>query len=343
MPSLQELADLVNGELIGDGRTQISGVAGLEDVKPGEITFAASHRVVEKAVSSPAAAVIIPANVNEITKPALRVVNPRLAFARILTEFYPPPVCIPQIHPTAVIGADFNGSGCAIGAFVYIGDQVTIGAGSIIHPGVVIESGVTLGADVIIHANVVIRPQCVIGDRVQIHAGTVIGADGFGYVTVDGKHIKVPQVGNVVIESDVEIGANVAIDRATTGTTLIKRGTKVDNQVQIAHNCELGEHNMICGQAGLAGSAKLGDRVTLAGKAGVVGHIKLGDDTVVAACSMVISSIPPHSFISGSPARTHTADMRNQAAVGRLPELLKEFKDLQKRLAELEGKISSAK
>jgi UDP-3-O-[3-hydroxymyristoyl] glucosamine N-acyltransferase len=343
MPSLQELADLVNGELVGDGSVQITGVAGLEDVKPQEITFAASHRVVERAVNSPATAVIIPANVNEIAKPALRVANPRLAFAQILNRFFPPAMALPGIHPTAVIGADFSGGGCEIGALVFIGDQVTIGAGSIIHPGVVIESGVKIGSNAIIHANVVIRENCVLGDNVQVHAGTVIGADGFGYVTVDGQHVKIPQVGKVVIESDVEIGANVTIDRATTGVTLVKRGSKVDNQVQIAHNCKLGENNMLCGQVGLAGSARLGDRVTLAGKVGVVGHIELGDDTVVAACSMVISSIPPHSFVSGSPARTHGADMRNQAAIGRLPELLREFKEMQKKLVELENRISSEK
>jgi UDP-3-O-[3-hydroxymyristoyl] glucosamine N-acyltransferase len=343
MPSLQELAVLVNGELIGDGSVQIKGVAGIEDAQPDDITFAASHRVVDRAVNSPATAVIIPANVNEVTKPAIRVANPRLAFAQILNNFFPPPVAIPGIHPTAVIGADFCGSGCEIDALVYIGDNVTIGDGSIIYPGVVIESGVTIGLNAIIHANVVIRAHCVLGDNVQIHAGSVIGADGFGYVTVDGKHIKIPQVGKVVIESNVEIGANVTIDRATTGVTLIKNGSKIDNQVQIAHNCELGVNNLLCGQVGLAGSAKLGDRVTLAGKAGVVGHIQLGDDTVVAACAMVISSIPPHSFVSGSPARTHAADMRNQAAIGRLPELLKEFKEMQKKLVELENRISNGK
>jgi UDP-3-O-[3-hydroxymyristoyl] glucosamine N-acyltransferase len=343
MPSLQELANLVNGELIGDGSVQIKGVAGIEDAQSGDITFAASHRVVDRAVNSPATAVIIPANVNEITKPALRVANPRLAFAQILNSFFPPEVAIPAIHPTAVVGANFNGSSCAIDALVYIGDNVTIGEDSIIHPGVVIEEGVNIGRNVIIHANVVIRAHCILGDNVQVHAGTVIGADGFGYVTVDGKHVKVPQVGKVVIESNVEIGANVTIDRATTGITLVKSGTKIDNQVQIAHNCELGANNLLCGQVGLAGSARLGDRVTLAGKAGVVGHIELGDDTVVAACSMVISSIPPHSFVSGSPARTHAADMRNQAAIGRLPELLKEFKEMQKKLVELESRISSGK
>lgn len=340
MPTLVELAKLVKGEIIGDGTMEITGVAGLEDAKPGEITFAASDRVVSKALNSQASAVIVPINVTEISKPAIKVANPRLAFAQVLNLFFPPTVVTPGIHPTAVIGENFKNGGCSIGALVYVGNNVTIGAGTLVHPGAVIEDEVVIGSNSIIHANVVIRERCIIGDNVQIHAGTVIGADGFGYVTVNGENIKIPQVGKVIIESDVEIGANVAVDRATTGVTLIKRGSKIDNLVQIAHNCEVGEQNIICGQAALAGSTKLGDRVTLAGKAGVVGHVKVGDDSVVAACAMVINSLPPNSFVSGAPARTHAADMRNQAAIGRLPDLLKEFKELQKKVAELEERIS---
>lgn len=343
MPTVSDLAKLVKGEIIGDGEVEITGVAGLEDAKPGDISFAASDRVVARALNSQASALIVPVNVNQLSKPMIKVANPRLAFAQILNFFFPPAPCIPAIHPTAVIGENVKASGCSIGALVYVGNNVTIGAGTIIHPGAVIGNEVVIGSNSVIHSNVVIRDGCQVGDRVQIHPGTVIGADGFGYVTVNGENIKVPQVGKVVIESDVEIGANVTIDRATTGVTLIKRGSKIDNLVQIAHNCEVGENNIICGQAGLAGSAKLGDRVTLAGKAGVVGHIKIGDDSVVAACSMVINSLPANSFVSGAPARTHAADMRNQAAVGRLPDLLKEFKELQKKVAELETAISRKK
>ena len=339
MPSLSELAKLVHGEVIGDGKIEITGAAGLEDVKPGEITLAATSRVLENAMNTAASAVIVPANATDLTKPALRVSNPRLAFAQILTGFAPQARCVPGIHPTAVVGRNFNGSGCEIGPLVYIGNDVTIGKDTIIHPGAVIEDRVKIGLGTIIHSNVVIREDCELGNHVQIHAGTVIGADGFGYVTVNGKHFKVPQIGRVVIEDDVEIGSNVSVDRATTNVTLIKRGSKIDNQVQIAHNCQIGEDNMICGQAGIAGSTKIGDRVTLAGKAGVVGHIKVGDDSVVAASSIVISSLPANSFVSGFPARHHAEDMRIQAAAGRLPELLKEFRELQKKVAELEGKI----
>jgi UDP-3-O-[3-hydroxymyristoyl] glucosamine N-acyltransferase len=341
MASLKDLADLVGGQVVGDGALEITGAAGIDDAQPGQITFAAAARVVEAALNSRAAAVIIPANTGEITKPGLKVANPRLAFAQILTLFNPRRPYRPGIHPSAIVGQGFNGGNCEIGALTAIGDDVTIGAGSIIHPGVVIGDRVKIGQNSIIHANVVVREDCEVGNNVQIHAGTIIGADGFGYVTVDAKHFKVPQVGRVVIEDEVEIGANVTIDRATTGITLIKRGTKVDNLVQIAHNCQIGEDNIIIALVGIAGSTKLGDRVTMAGKSSVVGHVKLGDDTVVAAHALVINSLPPHSFVSGMPARPHTEDMRIQATAGRLPELLKEFKEMQKRLAELEAKLGS--
>lgn len=339
MPLLSELAKLVKGVVIGDGNIEIKGIKGLEDVGPGEITMAATARVLETAVRSQAVAIIVPDNVVEVSKPAIRVANPRLAFAQILTYFTPPIVCKPGIHRTAVIGANFNGEGAEIGPQVYIGDDVTIGKGTIIYPGAAIEDRVVIGENSIIHANVVIRKECIIGNNVQIHAGTVIGADGFGYVTEKGKHFKVPQVGKVVIEDDVEIGANSAIDRSTTGVTLVKRGTKIDNLVQIGHNCVLGEDCLLCGQAGMAGSAKLGDRVIMAGKAGVVGHILIDHDSVIAAYSLAINSLPPNSYVSGVPARPHGEDMRIQATAGRLPELLKEIRELQKKVADLEERV----
>lgn len=339
MPLLSELAKLVNGVVLGDGNIEVKGIKGIDDVGPDEITMAATARVLENAVKSKAIAIIVPDNVVEVSKPAIRVANPRLAFAQILAFFTPPVICKPGIHQSAVIGMNFQGEGSEIGANVYIGDEVTIGKGTIIYPGAVIEDRVKIGENSIIHANVVIRKECIIGNNVQIHAGAVIGADGFGYVTEKGKHFKVPQVGIVVIEDDVEIGANAAIDRSTTGVTLIKRGTKIDNLVQIGHNCTVGEDCLLCGQAGMAGSAKLGDRVTLAGKSGVVGHILIGHDSVLAAYSMAINSIPPNSFVSGIPARPHAQDMRIQATAGRLPELLKEIKELQKKVADLEERV----
>ncbi len=332
---------MVQGEFIGDGDILITNAASSDDVKAGEITFAATLRAVEPVVNSPASAVIIPAHIEKVAKPAIRVANPRLAFAQILTFFHPQTQCVPGIHRSAVIGRNFHGDVCSVGANVVIGEDVTVGKGSIIHPGVVLMDRVKIGDGTVIHANVVIREDCVIGNHVQIHAGTVIGADGFGYVTVNGKHVKVPQVGAVVIEDDVEIGANVTIDRATTGNTLVRRGTKIDNLVQIAHNCRIGEDNLIVAQVGIAGSTKLGDRVTMSGKSSVVGHVKVGDDTLIAAHALVINSLPANSFVSGVPARPHAEDMRIQATAGRLPELLKEFKELQKKVADLEGRVNS--
>jgi UDP-3-O-[3-hydroxymyristoyl] glucosamine N-acyltransferase len=339
MPSLKDLAKLVNGEIIGDSTVNIKGIAGIDDAEPGYITMVASMRVLESAIHSKATAVIVPANIVELNKPAIKVANPRFAFAQILNYFYPPQKYLPGIDTTAVIGKNFKGAGCTVHPLVHIGDDVAIGKNSVIHPGAVIEDRVTIGENTIIHANVVIRKDCVIGNNVQIHAGTIIGADGFGYVTVDGKQLKIPHVGRVQIEDDVEIGANSAIDRATTGVTRVKRGAKIDNLVQIGHNCVIGEDSILCGNSAMAGSSKLGDHVTLAGKSGVVDHVFIGNDSVVAACSMVISNLPSNSFVSGTPARSHAEDMRIQAAVGRLPDLLKEIKELKKKVADLEGKV----
>ncbi len=338
MPSLKELAQLVQGETIGDSMVEINGIAGIDDAGPGNITLVTSIRVIESANQSKASAMIVPANITELAKPAIKVTNPRLAFAQILNYFYPPQKYLPGIDPSAVIGTNFKGEGCTVRSLVHIGDDVIIGKNTIIHPGAVIEDRVTIGENAIIHANVVIRKDCMIGNNVQIHAGTVIGADGFGYVPVNGKQIKIPHVGTVRIEDDVEIGANTAIDRATTGTTLVKRGAKIDNLVQIGHNCVIGEDCLLCGNSGMAGSSKLGNRVVLAGKAGVVDHVYIGDDSVAAGNSVVIGNLPPNSFVSGNPGRPHAEDMRIQAAMGRLPDLLKEMKELKKKIAELEGK-----
>jgi UDP-3-O-[3-hydroxymyristoyl] glucosamine N-acyltransferase len=211
----------------------------------------------------------------------------------------------------------------------------------VLHPGVVLYDEVEIGDDTEIYANVVLGAQTIVGQRVIIHPGTVIGGDGFGFEkTPKGNHFKVPQVGRVVIEDDVEIGSNVTIDRATTGQTLIGAGTKIDNLVQIGHNVQIGKDNIMVAMSGIAGSTKVGDRVTIAGQAGINGHITIGDDTVVFARSMVISSLEPNSIISGQPARPHAEDMRIQAAAGKLPELLKTVRQLEKRLAELEDKTN---
>lgn len=343
MPLLSKLAEVVNGMVLGDKNTEIKRISGVDDLKPGDLTFAESKEALEKALNSAAAAVIVSPGIELNSKPGIQVNSPRLAFAQLLTYLTPKKKCAPGIAPTAVIGEDFHGDGCEIGPLVFIGNHVTIGKGTIIYAGAWIGDGVNIGENSVIHGNVVIREGCKIGNDVEIHPGTVIGADGFGYVTVEGRHYKIPQVGIVVIEDHVEIGANTTIDRATTGATLVKTGTKIDNLVQIGHNCEIGESNFICGQAGLAGSSITGDRVTLAGKVGLSGHLKVGDDSVVAGCSKVCGTLPSKSFVSGNPARPHAKNMRVEAATNRLPEMMKEFREMKKTIVQLKEEIAGLK
>jgi UDP-3-O-[3-hydroxymyristoyl] glucosamine N-acyltransferase len=337
MASLDQLAALVGGEVIGNGELEITGVSGIGDARPGTITLVGGEKVLAMAEKSPAAAFIFPKNL--LLPPELagiRVDNPRLAFAKILRFFHPPQAFPAGIHPSAVIEEGFkHGEGCYIGPLVFIGKNVTIGDRVTIHPGAVIEEETEIGDETVIHPNVVIKNHTLLGKRVIIHAGAVIGSDGFGYVPDQGKHLKIPQAGRVIIEDDVEIGANTTVDRATTGVTLIKRGTKIDNLVQVAHNVEIGQDSLIVAQTGIAGSARLEDRVTLAGQTGIKDHVTIGADTVIAARGMVIGNVPAGSFYSGQPARSHPEEMRIKAATGRLPELLKKVKDLEKRLAGL--------
>lgn len=339
MTTLAELAKLVGGEVTGDPGLEIHGVSGIEEAQSGTITLIASAKLLPMARESRASAFILSSTFPDIGRPGIRVNNPRLAFAMVLGYFAPKISQSPGVHPSAVIGSNVKfGEGVSIGAGVVIGERVTIGDRAIIKPGVIIEDDVVIGEETLIHANVVLVDHTIIGSRVIINAGTVIGSDGFGFVTVNGKHTKVPQIGNVVIEDDVEIGANVTIDRATVGTTRIRRGTKMDNLIQIGHNVSIGEDNLIVAMTGIAGSSHTGDRVTLAGQTGLTGHIKIGSDSLVMARGMVIGNLPPNSIVSGSPARPHSEDMRMLAASGKLPEMLKTIRDLQKRITDLETK-----
>lgn len=339
MPLLSELAKVVNGTVLGDANVEILRISGVDDLRPGDLTFAENKDALAKALNSKASAVIVAPGMELDSKPGIQVNQPRLAFAQLLTYLTPRRHCVPGIDPTAVVGEGFMGEEAEIGPLVFIGNHVTIGRGTIIYAGAWIGDGVSIGENTVIHGNVVIRENCKIGNEVEIQPGAVIGADGFGYVTVSGRHYKIPQVGIVVIEDQVEIGANSTIDRATTGVTLIKKGSKIDNLVHIAHNCEVGESNFICGQAGLAGSSITGDRVTLAGKVGLSGHLKVGDDSIVAGCAKVCGSLPPKSFVSGNPARPTEKFMRVQAASNRLPEMLKEFREMKKTVAELKKEM----
>lgn len=332
---LREIAELVGGSVMGDETVEIQGVTNIEEAGSGDITFAVPPHL-EKAAASQAAAVIIPSDTNEFAKPAVRVDNPRMAFAKLLEHFIPPQVVERGIHPTAVIGNRVVlGQNVAIMAHVVLADDVVVGDNTVIYPHSYIGAGVVIGSDTLIYSNVSVREGCRIGSRVILQNGAVIGSDGFGFVTVQGRHHKVPQVGNVIIEDDVEVGANTAIDRATTSSTIVKQGTKIDNLVHLGHNVVIGENCFVVALTGISGSTKVGNQVTFAGQVGSTGHITIGDNCVFAARAGIIGDVAPNSFFAGFPARPHKEWLRAEAHINKLPDLVKKVKELEKRVAEL--------
>ncbi len=338
--TVAEIAQMLDAEVIGDRTLEISGASSIEDAKKGDITFASNGKYLKSASKSLASAIIV-SNEAKIKvrkgKAIIRTPNPRLAFTRLL-ELFAPETKIPiGIHPTAIIGqGTVVGENVSIGPYVVIGENARIGERVVIFGHVYIGDEVEIGERTIIHPRVTLCQQVKIGKRVIINSGTVIGSEGFGYIEIEKGHLKIPQNGTVVIGDEVEIGANVTIDRATTGTTSIGRGTKIDNLVMIAHNVTIGENCIIIAQVGISGSTKIEDSVTLAGQAGVAGHLTIGANTVVAARSGVTKSIGPDQFVSGYPARPHREEKRIKAIVSKLPTLLKRIKELEGKVQELE-------
>ncbi|HEY3332719.1 MAG TPA: UDP-3-O-(3-hydroxymyristoyl)glucosamine N-acyltransferase [Capsulimonadaceae bacterium] len=333
-----ELAALVDGFVEGDSNVLIQGIANIEDAQAGDVTFAESAKLLDNASRSGASAVIVPQTGSLHGKPLIRVKNPRFAFAQVLRIFAPEPKIFKGIHPTASIGADASlGANVSVHANAVIGDGVTIGQNSVIYPFTYVGDNVTIGDNCVIYPNVVLHDDTVIGSGVVIHSGTVLGTDGFGYMFIDDRHYKIPQIGRVIIEDDVEIGANVTIDKARTGSTTIGRGTKIDNLVHIAHNCTIGRNCVIVAQVGVSGSVTIGNGVILAGQAGIKDHITIGDGAIVAAKSGVIGDLAAGSFVSGRYGRPHHNEMRKMVEMERLPGLQKRLKSLEKRLAQLES------
>lgn len=335
--TLQEINEIIGGELIGDGAVEIFGLSSINNAKAGDLTFADSTHV-EKAKDSAASAVIVPANFEgALPKNVIKSAEPRAAFAKMM-KIFAPKIDIPVgISDEAHIGANTKiADDATIMPFVFIGDNVEIGSGAVIYPNTYIGQNVSIGAGTIIYSGVTIREYCKIGSRCVIHSSTVIGADGFGFTTADGVHTKVPQIGNVVVEDDVEIGACVGIDRAAMGSTIIGHGTKIDNLVHIAHNCVIGANCLIVAQTGISGSTIVGDNVTFGGQTGTVGHIKIGGHSVYAARSGITKSMPEGVFCSGFPVQPHVDWLKMQVALKKVPSLIEKIWNLERKVRKLE-------
>ena len=339
--TLKEIAKLIDGQVIGDGGTLITGASGIREAAEGDITFLANSKYSSLMDKTRASAIITSSDAQGTTKPIILTQNPSLAFVKIISMFTPDDVGHPSgIDYTAVIGKNVSlGKDVTIGAYSVIGDNVTIGDNVIIYAGCYIGHHTKIGSSTLIYPHVSIRERISIGKGVIIHSGAVIGSDGFGFITIKGVHHKIPQVGTVQINDDVEIGANVTIDRARFDKTVIGRGTKIDNLVQIGHHVIIGENVLIVAQAGIAGSAIIGNNVTLGGQVGIVGHITVGDNAIVTAQSGVAKSVAPDTMVSGYPARPYMTNQRINASLQNLPKLFSTVREFKKKIEDLEARM----
>lgn len=329
---LGELAERLGAELHGDQTVQVSGVKGIEEAGPHDVTFVANPRYAGLARTTKAAAVLVEPEFPEIGPATLRIKNPYYAFSRALGLFYQAPVYSPGVHPTAVIDTTAKiGEGAHIGAYVVIGPGVTVGPHATLLPHVVIYPGVQVGSHFFAHAHAVVRENCILGDHVTLENGAIIGADGFGFAKNDlGYWEKIPQSGPTRLGNRVDVQANACVDRATVGATVIGDGCKIDNLVQVGHGSRVGENTLLCAQAGLAGSSVVGNSAILAGQAGVAGHCALGDGVILTAQSGVSHDVPAGKMISGSPAFDNRVWLRAVTLFQRLPELLKRLDKVEK-------------
>jgi len=337
MATLKELAQLADGQLTGDPNLEISGVNTIQQATAGQLTFLTSPKYKAYLQNTQASAILGPPDM-DIAMPGIKAANPYLALAKIVSFFHPVTHKAIGVHALAVIGKNPRlETPLSIYPFAYLGDDVSVGRDCVIHPGVSIGDRVTIGTGSVIHSQVSIYPDTVIGQRVIIHSGSVIGSDGFGYVQHQGRNLKIPQVGNVVIEDDVEIGANVSIDRGALGSTIIKRGTKIDNLVQIAHNVVIGEDSIIVAQVGIAGSAQLGHHVMLGAQSGVAGHVQVGDGVRLAGRGGITKDAAAGETLGGVLGNTPISKWRrSEAAMRHLPDMLSRIRELEKKVAELE-------
>ena len=324
----------MGAELRGNPELEVTGVKGLEDAGPSEVTFVANVKYTAMARTTRAAAVIVEPGFQDIEAATLRIENPYHAFSRALAIFYTPPAYLPGIHPTAVIHPTAEiGPGAHIGAYAVIGPGVKLGPHATVLPHVVLYPGVKVGSHFFAHAHAVVRENCELGDDVTLENGAVIGGDGFGFSKNEQGHwVKIPQSGPVRIGSRVDVQANATIDRATVGATEIGDGTKIDNLVQVGHGSRIGSDTLLCAQTGLAGSSVVGDNVILAGQVGIAGHCAVGDGAILTAQSAVSHDVPPGKMISGSPGFDNRTWLRAVAIFERLPEIFKRLQRMEARL-----------
>jgi UDP-3-O-[3-hydroxymyristoyl] glucosamine N-acyltransferase len=341
---LKEIAAALGCGLAGDGEIEISGVAGMEQAGPSELTFLANPKYAHRVKQTRAAAILIQEPPAGLSIACLVSSNPYLDFARALALFYQPPRPAPGIHPSASIAPTARiGEGASIGAFVSVGERVSIGRNSVLYPHVVVYEGAEIGDDFTAHSHAAVREFCRIGHRVVLQNGVVVGGDGFGFAKdAQGRHRKIAQSGPAVIEDDVEIQSLSNIDRATVGETRVRRGAKIDSLVQVGHACVVGEDNIICAQTGLAGSSILEKNVLLAGQVGVSGHLTIHDDAVVYAQSGIGGDVEPGAVMSGSPAFEARHWLRAVTAFPKLPELVKAVRQLEKKVERLEAALKAS-
>jgi UDP-3-O-[3-hydroxymyristoyl] glucosamine N-acyltransferase len=341
--NIAEIARWIDGDVDGDGSIEITNLAKIEEASTGDLSFIANPKYTSYISETDASAVIVATDFPQVDKTVIRSEDPYFAFLKVAQRFHGViETVMLGIHPTAVVGEGTQlGDDVGIGPLVVLGRDCHIGNRVHIHPGVVIEDHVVVDDDTRLYANVCVREKCRIGKRVIIHCGAVIGSDGFGFAFKEGKYHKLPQMGIVMVEDDVEIGANTTVDRATMGETVIRKGAKLDNLIQVAHNVEIGEHAGIAAQTGFSGSTKIGKLTRIGGQVGCVGHIKIGDRAALGAQAGVTKSVPEGAFYSGYPARPHMRAKREEASLAKLPELLKKVRRLEEEVIQLRADLAA--
>lgn len=336
---LAQIAERLGCEVEGGPGLEITGVAGIEEAKAGELTFLVNRKYRPVLETTRASAILVSREEGPVPMAALRSANPYLDFARAIEFFHPAPEYTPGIHSTAVVAKSAKlGSGTHVGPYCFIDEDVEVGRNAVLHSFVTIYRGARIGDDFFAHSHACLREGCVIGDRVVLQNGVVVGSDGFGFAReASGRWYKMRQAGAAIVEDDVEIQAHTAIDRATVGETRIGRGTKIDNMVQVGHACKVGEDTLLCGQVGLAGTTRVGNKCILAGQVGAAGHLSIGDGAVLTAQSGVPTDVPAAAVYSGYPAMENLAWRKSVAVFNRLPELQRELRELREEVARLRG------